>query len=580
MKKLLSIVSIILLFLAGCGSSGEKKPDTSNAPRVENGIQDLSKIHNDSILVKVANTNFANLIVESKALSSENYVALYKRIHALRFSGLPDLNTTFSLKGTAPKTSRNQKVIYQDDWKLQEEHNCKIGGTVYKDVSLIARGTLDANTYKTGDHTKYVYNKCDMGTFQYDGKVEYSVGNSNSGVKDIYFDYTFGAIPLGTFTSEFRNLSIETDTQKVILNGTIEYNAVATYTPEPNKKLKTLLIHYSTVGDFIVTVYDKTTGETTTFTYNGTLFALHYMKNNTQATSNNNYTDVKNISTDFHYYHYRDYRLHVKNNLDEVTISVTDNIRGIVGAGGKLLPRGTYLTNDSSYNLISISEASIYHFILVDGTSRYILDKNTDAYPDDIRVDEASIPLQQLPKSDVDLMKGVVVIGFDTCPFTTRVLKNLSELGIDYKYIDIEASKENNDVLTWLNGFAVPYVGINGFYYLHLFDKNTTAVFLNKNGYDMNDTLVKNGREKSVSIKLEEWNETLKTKPTHTALAVAVDTPTFFYQAAWVWGSNTAEEARIKVLNDCEKLKKERIKNNKSKIYSKCKIYSIDGVKQ
>jgi hypothetical protein len=91
--------------------------------------------------------------------------------------------------------------------------------------------------------------------------------------------------------------------------------------------------------------------------------------------------------------------------------------------------------------------------------------------------------------------------------------------------------------------------------------------------------MVKENREKSISVQRETWMEILKTKPKHTAIAIAIDTP-YLFQASWTWGRSTANEAKDLVLRDCETLKKERNERKVPLVRSKCKLYSVDGVIQ
>jgi len=215
---------------------------------------------------------------------------------------------------------------------------------------------------------------------------------------------------------------------------------------------------------------------------------------------------------------------------------------------------------------------------LVDGTSRYIFDNNTDFFPDaDVREGE---PTHTLPPSDVDLMGDIVVIGFDTCYPTTKLRESLDALGLPYTYVNIKATQKERAVFDWFNIPGVPYIGIKGnFFGGSYYDKRNLEILLNLYGFDMNDAVIKNKPIKSVAMKLEGWRETLQSKEKHRALAVAIDTP-YLFQAAWVWNRSSKEKARESALKDCEKFRSERVGEGKKPVRSSCKIYSVNGVIQ
>ena len=570
-------LSILIGFIVGCGGGGSNTPidESTSNPTTELGSAPLKHFDNP-ILSKVQTFDVNNIISDLKSLSQSNFVAAYKRVHTLQLSGFPDLNTTFDINTTLSKSSKtvnkSQKVIYNDHVSLIVENDCKNAGTVHKNVKITPRGRFEADTYKTGDDAVYRYNECDMGAVEYNGGVTYHVNDFTA------FDYTFGAIPLGTFESRFNVLSTETDTQKITLNGTIRYTAEAEYDLQPNGKqgtLKRLEVRYDTVGDFVVTVYDKSTGETTKLIYSGTLEKIVYTRGYGVSIGA---TAVEGSPSGFTYRKTTDYYLTIANGENTVTSRIYDNKSGVVLSGGglEIRPTGYDVSNASG---MQTSLHSILQMTLANGTSRYIFDNNADFFPDaDVREGE---PTHTLPPSDVDLMGDIVVIGFDTCPPTTRLRASLEALGLPYTYVNIYATQKERAIFDWFNVSGVPYIGIKGSFFgggYHT-DKRNLEILLNLYGFDMNDTVVKNKPIKSVAMKLEGWLETLQSKDKHTSLAVAIDTP-YLYQAAWVWNRSSKEKARESALEDCEKLRSERVGKGKKPVRSPCKIYSVDGVKQ
>ncbi len=585
MKIQIFIISLVMSFIVGCGGTS----DSAQNPIVEEEgeLQELSSIYKDSIVNKVNNVNFKNLMEETNELSKENFVVYYKRMSNLRFVSIPDLNMTFDLKKKEKNNkqekniNKHTRVIYENIWSRKDEYTCHSGGTVSKEVELFPRDHFEADTYKTGDDTSYDYNKCDMDGVTYDGKVEYSVGTSNSGVNDIHFDYTFGATPLGTFDSVFRHLSIETETQKVILNGAIRYDAISQHTPEPNSALTRLTKKYVTVGDFVVTVYDKNTGETIKLIYNGTLDKVTYSDTNEIGNTDASVIDLGIIGK-FTYRRTSDYTLRIERDEEMVTLKMNDNLSGTIDNDGQMeTPRsiGYDYSNSSS---MKTSEHTITSAYLADGTMRYVLDLNSDITPDATKT-ESTLKLD-LPLSDVDLMGGTIVIGFDTCPPTNRVRAYLEELGVSYTYINIHESQEKRYLLEWFNVTGVPYVGINGRYFgAAAFKKGNWAVILKREGEAISDADIKDAYEKknmlrSAAIWYQKSFDNLKTKEKYTAFAVANDLP-YTYTGYSAWDFSTADKAKEHAFKKCEERRKKREGTNRE-IKSKCRLYSVDGVIQ
>lgn len=584
--KITILTLIATMVIVGCGGgSGDATPPQN--PTAQHGeLQELSKIYKDSILENVKTINVKNLMQDTNALSKENYVAYYKRMNTLRFLSVPDLNVTFNLKKDKNTTNaididRATKVIYKNTWSRKDEYTCHDVGTVSKEVNLFPRGHFEADTYKTGDSTLYDYTRCDMGDVTYDGKVEYNVGTSNSG-NDITFDGTFGVTPLGTFDSRFNSMSMETESQKITLNGAIRYNAYKQITPEPNSRLTYLEKKYETVGDFVVTVYDKTTGETIQLIYNGILDKVTYRETNGVGEIGASVIDLGVIGK-FAYRKTSDYTLRVEGNGKMFTIKVVDNISGLVGKDGNREPPRPVGYDYSNSSSLSVSNHSIIQQVLADGTVRYILDMNTDFYPNANEV--LGTPQHTLPLSDVDLMQGVVVIGFDTCPPTIRVRQHFDDLGIEYNYINMKGTQEEYDVFKWFNISGVPYVGINGnFFGGAVYNKNHFAAYLNRYGYDIDELRIDEAYEaknifRSASVWFKNSFDELQNKNKYTAMAVANDTPRS-YQRYRVWDYNSAEKAKEAALKKCEETRKTRKERGEKEILSKCRLYSVDGVIQ
>ena len=576
MKKQLLAITIFTLFILGCGGGGEESKASTNGG-IDNPttVQDPtpSSLFDAPMLKKAQVFDVNNIMTDLKGLSNSNFIETYKKVHALQLSGFPELHSTFDVNsttlGSSPKSGYNAKIIYENRLSRKDEYACANSGTVSKEVRLSSRGTLDADTYKTGDDTKYQYTQCDDGSKTYNGAITYHVNDFTK------FDYTFGAIPLGTFESRFNDMSIETDIQKVTLRGTIKFMAKAQYKPEPDGSLISLETTYATVGDFVVDVYDKSTGETTTLTYNGVLEKIVYAKSGSGAS--NTATEVQTNVQGFTYRKTTNYSLYIGNSEDIVGSTIKDNQSGVVGSDGQvdIRPVGYDYGNASG---METALHSILHMVLADGSSRYVLDYNADYFPEaDIH---EGTPVHTLPPSDVDLMGDVVVIGFDSCAPTTALRAKLNALNIPYLYVNILASQKERDIFDWFHIPGVPYMGIKGSYGgVAGYTQNHLQILFNLHGFDMNDTVVKENRLKTASVKLEGWLETLQSKEKHTAMAVAIDTP-HLYQAAWVWGRGTQEKAKSDALTDCEKLRSERVSKGKKPVRSECKIYSTDGVKQ
>lgn len=576
MKMNILILSILSSFMVGCGGGGsdELSDGVSNQPtRANDPVPDT--FFNNPIAKQVQAFDVKNVVSDLQGLSKSNFVSTYKKVHALQFSAFPDLNTTFDINTTSTLSSKvvnkNQKVIYKDHVSLIEEHECEIDGTVRKDVKITGRGHLDANTYKDGDNTEYSYNACDRGTVEYNGRVTYHVNDFSQ------FDYTFGAVPLGTFDSKFNSMSTETETQKVTLNGTIRYTATAQYKPKPDGSLISLIQTYATVGDFIVTVYDKSTGETIKLTYNGTLEKKIYTHGDVTS---GDATSVERSAVGFTYRKTSDYLLRIDTGEKSTTTNINDNQSGVLGSNGQIemRPVGYDYANASA---MTTPLHTIRQMTLADGTLRYILDLDTDFFSDaDIKEGE---PTHTLPPSDIDLMGDMVVIGFDTCPPTTLLRQYLDELGVDYTYVNIHATDKERAAFDWFNVRGVPYVGIKGnFIGAAGYDKKWLSVILNVHGFDMNETLVKETRFTTAAEHYQKYFDKLQTGfevGKHTAMAVANDTPhSSIWYGGWKW--NTTDEAKEFVLTKCEEDRKKRVENKKTPIKSKCRLYSVDGVKE
>jgi len=584
-KTIITLMAVVLII--GCGGGGNSDNDTPQP--INENIEEISKIHKDPIVEKVENTNFQNLIEETRTLSKENYIAYYKRMTALKFISIPDLNVTFDLKKgeqnstQAKNINSYEKVIYQSIWSRSDEYTCYGGGTVSKEVELFPRGHLDPALYKTGDATNYVYDKCNMGNVIYSGQVQYHVGTSNSGVTDIYSDSTFGFIPLGTFNSVFNYLSLETETQKVTLNGTIRFDATSARRPAPSNQLERLEKKYDTIGDFTITVYDKKTAETTKLIYNGTLEKVVYQETNKDGETDASVIDLGIIGK-FSYRRTSNYTLRVEQDSEMFTLDINNNISGPIAENGQVKaphPGGSYTYTNTS--TLHVSDHSIDSMVLADGTTRYILDMNSDWFPEANEVE--GNPQYSLPPSDTDLMEGIVVIGFDGCPHTLRIQKNLDELNIPHDYINIRNTQKERNILHWFSVSRVPYVGINGnFFDAGGYTKNLFTLFFNRQGYEMDKTLVEQARGHvpssvksiSASVWLKEKFDELQGKEKHTAMAVANDTP-YVMKLSWAYNEVSAQRAEENALKRCEEARKKLKSEGKKEIFSQCRLYSVDG---
>ena len=58
----------------------------------------------------------------------------------------------------------------------------------------------------------------------------------------------------------------------------------------------------------------------------------------------------------------------------------------------------------------------------------------------------------------------IVIYGSDWCPYTVMALRNLQELGVEYRYVDVDASPEDEArIAGWNNGRAIrPTLDIGG----------------------------------------------------------------------------------------------------------------------
>ena len=567
MKKYLFVISLAMIFILGCGSSG-------NSDTISNNTQKNpapSKIFNEPMVKMVQSFNVENVISVLQTLNKDNYKDIYKKAQSFNIASFRELNATFDLQEftqtSSKEVEKNQKLIYEDKWRRHHEYNCATSGTVSKNIKIIPRGSLRADTYIAGDNTDYVYSKCNQSREIYNGKVSYSV---NSFTK---FDYRFGAIPLGEFDSSFQNFSVETDTKKITYNGTIRFLGEARYTPEPNAVLTDLSIKYNTVGDFVITIEDKMTGENTKLTYDGLLEYTQYTKNGNTKTATSRGATLNM----FNYKKEANYFLHIKNGEESVTTKIYNNIPGVVNADGSISLRASgYFYNNSSYSDIGLDRIS--NTILPDGTSRYMFDHNTDTYTDASSI-EGEVKYALPPSNDINLMDGVIVIGFDTCPATTALRNTLNDLNISHTYINTEESQANYEILDWFGVNYVPYLGVKGNYVAGAFYNNNIrglTSLLSRYNYIKDDTLIKKHRGESASVYFNNEFESFQSKHynKHTAIAVAYDTP---YQAkgiGWTAGASDRESAKGVALSECAKRRK------KYKVKGKCQIYSVDGVKE
>ena len=572
MKIINIILPAILFLMVGCGEDSNSNPPANNG-----ALTSLSTVHKDPVLEKVKSANFENLMRETNELSGETYIAYYKRMNLLKFISKPDLKMTFDLprdENKSKATKGYQKRIYENLWSQKDENSCGHGGTVSKEVILFPRGHLEADTYKANDNTEYEYRACNLGDAIYNGDITYHVVDVTGS------ESLFGATPTGTFSSNFNHLSIETASQKVTLNGTIKYVAKSQRTPEPNSELTSFEKKYYTDGPFVVEVYNKSTGETVKLIYNGTLDKILYQRGESASSIASN-IDM-GVFGKFTYRRTSDYTLNVEQNGKIFTIRNQGNSSGLLDNNGVLQPPRPIGYNISNASSMSVSDHTIQNVFLADGTSKYILDTNSDWYPDASSV--VGTPTHTLPQSDVDLMSGIVVIGFDTCPPTNRLRRRLERQGIEYSYINMQESAESRALFKWFHISGVPYVGVNGSFFGSVFyNSDTFAVYLNYLGNTIDSTLLQNSY-KNLSIRnatvyfREEFSEQ-PTKTKHTAMAVANDNLTT-YMRYRVWSRSSVQKAKEDALAKCEERRKGRKAKGRKEILSQCRLYSVDGVVQ
>ncbi len=454
----ITIFTVLILILTGCGGGTSDKKGTDK----ESSNPSIKYIEDDtSLQAEKLNTN--GLFEKAKNISVKNYVDVYKQVIDLKIiSKLPK-----PIAYQPQDLSENKENSRQDKF-INNDYNCPRGGTASENINWMDRGNLRADTYMTGDNYDFTYDDCATNGVTYNGKRHFSVDSFSK------FDFSrIGAgAPMGTFFLEYNNYSRETDKQKITLNGKLEYLASASYPALRDALPSELLKRYRVVGEFMVTLLDKESNNETILKYGdfGIIDSISY----TQKLSSKLHKEDQ-----YTYCRISNYILEISKNNESVEVPVYKSACGDVASRGTnnlLPPRITSYRAEDRYSYIRIGDSRILNFILADGSNRTIFQKNVLDASNVVQAPDATkdsnTPIYDLPPTDsFDIMKGINVIGFDACVPTNRLRKYLDEKNIPYTYISTDRyTAKDKKATEWLKTIAVPYVGINGNYYLHTSD--------------------------------------------------------------------------------------------------------------
>lgn len=414
--------------------------------------------------------NATNILGQAKNVDEDNYVDFYKRIKDLKVFGLPDLGTSFGLAKRQTNKSFSQSSLekYMAEKDLAEKRtaktlNCPSGGTVSEVINLIPRGTLKADTLKTGDDYKITYHNCKIGNITYNGTRRYHVNDFSN------FDFSkVGAgDPIGKVTTTYNQYSVETSTQKTTLNGSFVYTGEASYPALPNTAPTSLTKQFSAVAGSTISYVNKSDNTQTVLSYDGVLDEIVYTK---KLLTDNEYTYCRKAN----------FYLTIEENSESAEVPIYELFCGDVAPYTSLTlwpPRIMGNVYDDVGAAVQVNGHRIVVFVLADGSTRYIFDNNFTGYSS--ISNEASTDSGQaiynLPQTDsnLNLMEGVVVFAFEGCPGYDWLIGYLNDNNIEYTYIDVDnTSAANLAGWHWFGSRYVPYIGINGNYFLSTFTES------------------------------------------------------------------------------------------------------------
>ena len=301
-----------------------------------------------------------------------------------------------------------------------------------------------------------------MGNTTYTGSKTYHVNDFT----EFDFSKVGAGDPMGTFTTIYNQYSMETSTQKVTMNGSFIYQGEASYPAISNAAPTSLFKEYSATAGSTVTYLNKETNVETILTYDGILEGIDYTK---KSLTENDYTYCKKA----------DYDLTITESNSSTVIPHYSLFCGDVkpGTSNVLYPPRPSGPVGESYvkaSVTDVNDSKIMTFILADGSTRYMyFDTVSSEFqhgqtPDVVIDSQEAIYTLPETDNDLDLMNGIVVFAYEGCPGYNAVFDYLHDNNIPYTYIDTQnTTTKNRAAFDWFNKGLVPWIGINGNYFLN-----------------------------------------------------------------------------------------------------------------
>ena len=468
------LILLVTMGLFGCGGGGSSVDSTDSGTDSSNDTNpsDNNSSNNDYITQQIINDpasiqaqslNVDNIFSQSKNVNKETYVAFYERIKEIKVFGIPDLDTSFKLNEIAARIAPNSLNAQNKvaERRVDKTYDCLVSGSASEVIDLITRGTLNADTYMAGDDYTISYNNCNMGNTTYQGTKNYHVNEFSE------FDFSIvgAGDPMGEFTTRYNQYSMETSTQKITINGSFTYKGEASYPAVSDASPTSLIKEYSATAGSTVTYLNKENNVETVLTYDGILEKITFTK---KSLTVNNYT----------YCNKAEYDLTITENNESTEIPQSSLFCGDVKPGTNELypprPSGPVGESYTKASLVKVNDSRIITFILADGSSRYIyqdtiVSNYASGQAPDVIIDSQEA-IYNLPETDnnVDLMNGVVVFAYEGCLGYSAVFDYLHDNNISYTYIDTQnTTTKNRAAFDWFNKGLVPWIGINGNYFLN-----------------------------------------------------------------------------------------------------------------
>jgi len=432
-----------------------------------NDTQTINKLVDDPATIMARKLNANNILQQANNVDTTNYVDFYKRIKDLKVFGIPDLRSSFKL-GNSQTQQANKSLIKSNQQafvtannaaqkRVNRTYDCPSGGSASEVINLIPRGTLEADTFKTGDDYQITYYNCKIGNTTYNGSKNYHVNDFS----EFDFSKVGAGDPMGEFTTTYNNYSIETSAQKTTLDGSFVYTGSASYSAVPNTAPTSLTKQFSAVAGSTITYLNKASNTETVLSYDGILEEIVYTK---RLLRDNDFTYCKKAQ----------YRITLSEGNKTSEVPVYELFCGDVAPYSTLTlwpPRHIGDVFDVGA-AVEANGGRIVVFLLADGSKRYVYDSDFTGYSsisNDASVDSGQA-IYNLPVTDsnLNIMEGVVVFAFEGCPGYDWIFGFLNEHNIEFTYIDINnTSAANLAGYHWFEIGLVPYIGINGNFFLN-----------------------------------------------------------------------------------------------------------------